>query len=383
MDEEQYVCMEDVRDSALRRELEGYLDPGTCSFCGSGTAGVVSFEVFMEEVMSAVYWRFQRANDAGVPREDGDWAEATMNFHEVVQDTLWGAVDWAVADAVEAYDDGDAWVYRDYPWPNLDVAMRRGWRDFCELVYAHDDAVLLPQEERQWGYGMYGPREVLDHICEMAKRLGLIVPLPEGSRLWRSRIADAPVNCTASEMGPPPVRRAAPNRMSPAGVSMFYAAEDARTAQREVTAHRSDLGAQHLTTCAFSVAHYDCWILDLTDLPEVPSIFDHQQRNLYAFADFMQHFAAELTKPIPLDGTQHREYRPTQVFTQYLYRHAPLGVNGIKFRSAQDSDGINYVLFAGPEDCTDAQSQKPEHLLLIEPATMMHMRIEPSDQESV
>lgn len=369
MDEEQYLCLEEVLDRALRRELEGYLDQGTCSFCGGGAAGVVSFEFFMEEVMSAVHWRFQRAGDAGVPREDGDWAEATRDFHEVLQDTLWDAVEWAVADAAEKYDDGDAWVYRDYPWPAVDVSMRQGWRNFCALVHEHGDAVLLPQGVRQSGY----LREVLDDICRMAKRLGLIVPLLEGSMLWRSRIAGAPVDCTASEMGPAPAHCAASNRMSPAGVSMFYAAEDAGAAQREVTAHRSDPTAQsHLTTCAFSVARHDCWILDLTDLPDVPSIFDRQQRNLYSFAEFMQHFAAEITKPIPLDGTQHRDYRPTQVFTQYLRHHAPLGVNGIRFRSAQDSGGVNYVLFAGPEDCTDAQSQKPEHLLLLEPATVTH-----------
>ncbi|MFE2472090.1 RES domain-containing protein [Streptomyces mirabilis] len=377
MDEEQYLCMAEIYDEALQKELRAYLVSGTCSFCGGGGDGVVSFELFMEEVMSAVSWRFQRAGDAGVPREDGDWAEATWDFHEVIQEILWGAVEWAVADAVDEHDDGDAWVYRDYPWPAHDVAMRRGWRDFCKLVDEHDEAILLPAgQDRRWAYGLYGPREVLDHICEMAKKLGLVVPLVEGSQLWRSRLDEKPVACTAKEVGPAPAKYAGPNRMSPAGVSMFYAAEDPSTAQREVTAHRNDPTQTHLTTCAFAVAHHDCWVLDLTDLPEVPSIFDSQRRNLYTFADFMQHFASELSKPVPLDRAQHHEYRPTQLFTQYLQHHMTLGVNGIRFRSAQNSDGINYVLFAGPQDCTDPETQKPEHLLVIEPATAQRTMLE-------
>ncbi|MCE5292392.1 MAG: RES domain-containing protein [Nocardiaceae bacterium] len=55
----------------------------------------------------------------------------------------------------------------------------------------------------------------------------------------------------------------------------------------------------------------------------------------------------ELTLPIVLDGREHIDYVPTQVFTEFLRYAFPEPLDGMVFPSAQ-SDGRNVVLFDGP-----------------------------------
>ncbi|HSH58318.1 MAG TPA: RES domain-containing protein, partial [Acidimicrobiales bacterium] len=62
------------------------------------------------------------------------------------------------------------------------------------------------------------------------------------------------------------------------------------------------------------------------------------------------------TKPPP---SRRCDYVPTQVFTEYV-RHV-LGdrddpVRGIRYGSAVRPDGVSWVLFIGPEGCTEARS---------------------------
>ena len=86
----QLVCLQHIEDSALHKELEGYLEPGTCSFCGSeGDENVVECDQFMEEVMDALRVDYERANDEGVPREDGYWGIATVPSEELVEEICW------------------------------------------------------------------------------------------------------------------------------------------------------------------------------------------------------------------------------------------------------------------------------------------------------
>ncbi|WP_146060416.1 RES domain-containing protein [Amycolatopsis sp. CA-128772] len=59
---------------------------------------------------------------------------------------------------------------------------------------------------------------------------------------------------------------------------------------------------------------------------------------------FLHRFAADLGKPIALDGREHIEYVATQVVTEYLRFVSSNAVDGILYRSAQN-DGVCCVLF--------------------------------------
>ena len=62
-------------------------------------------------------------------------------------------------------------------------------------------------------------------------------------------------------------------------------------------------------------------MIDMTALPELPSLFEDVAQR-YDTVLFLRRFAEDIVLPIELDGREHIEYVPTQVFTEYL-RYVP------------------------------------------------------------
>jgi len=125
---------------------------------------------------------------------------------------------------------------------------------------------------------------------------------------------------TAKDLGAPPPEAAAQSRMSPAGIPMFYAADDAETALAEtVDPPRTRVKAATIGT--FETTD-DCRIVDLRRLPAPPSYFDDspEARALQAPLGFLHGFRHDVSARIERDGRIHVEYVPTQVVCEYL-RH--------------------------------------------------------------
>ncbi|AQA04016.1 hypothetical protein BVC93_18070 [Mycobacterium sp. MS1601] len=106
----------------------------------------------------------------------------------------------------------------------------------------------------------------------------------------------------AADLGSPPASRAAANRMSPAGIS----------------------------------------------------IFDAASRLQYCGLRFLQQFVSDVTLPVELDGREHIDYVATQVFTEYVRYAFPTHVDGLMFPSTQGG-GNNVVVFVGPDACANAR----------------------------
>ena len=93
-------------------------------------------------------------------------------------------------------------------------------------------------------------------------------------------------------------------------------------------------------------------------MPDAPSIFDGVEANLERPAiTFLHEFVADLTKPIVKDGSEHVEYVPSQVVTEYV-RYRLVGkigepILGIRYRSARVQNGVGCVLFFAQEDLQD------------------------------
>jgi hypothetical protein len=115
-------------------------------------------------------------------------------------------------------------------------------------------------------------------------------------------------------------------------------------------------------------------LIDLTNLPDLPSIFDGAARKRYFVLRFLQKFVDDITLPVELDGQEHIDYVPTQVFTEY-FRHAfPSAVDGLMFPSTQ-GPGNNVVLFFGPASCSDVGSMTGETTLLLDTGTLQISRV--------
>jgi RES domain-containing protein len=150
------------------------------------------------------------------------------------------------------------------------------------------------------------------------------------------------------DFAPPPVERALrSNRMSPAGVVMFYGSDHPKTAQLEID-DDPKLGIVVGTFRTVREAH----VLDLTLLPRRLGFFEQQSDssdiNRYALA-FLHSFVESVAAKVEPGSREHIDYVPTQVVTEWfrtVFHFGKSSLDGIIYPSTQNPGGHSVVLFA-------------------------------------
>lgn len=358
------VCLECIHDEGLRRSVSESMTEPACTFCGRDSGDeddpiAADFEVLMTAVIGAIRFLYDRSeetlywSDDVTPRYDS-W---------VVADAVCaGAVADNVLEAIEDVLDPDEWN-EDPGALRPDVALARAWDDFAEKVKYKTRFVFLSiPEEHSTQPDEFTTSEILDALVKIIQARGALRDLPGGTNFWRGRMVDKPepLELSASTLGSPPPMRASANRMSPAGISMFYGCSDVATVVAEIGAH----SPQRYAAVGQFESVRQLTMVDLATLPPVPSLFDPEQRNGYHELRFLHDFARDLSAPIMLDGREHIEYVPTQVVTEYLRWLPSFHVDGLLYTSAQNG-GTSCVIFCGPEGCADKDVTEQAVLRLV------------------
>lgn len=145
------------------------------------------------------------------------------------------------------------------------------------------------------------------------------------------------------ELGPAPYNRVKTNRMSPAGISYLYVAEDKNTAFSECR-----LNGKRAVVAEFKLKE-SLQIVDFsrTSFYSARSIFedDYDHDELW-ISSLLKSFVKEITMPVDDKVEDHSyDYAATQVIAEYLRsKH----YDGICFKSSV-GEGKSYVLFCGPD----------------------------------
>ncbi|OBF98883.1 RES domain-containing protein [Mycolicibacter sinensis] len=379
---DQALCPAHIGDPVLNAVITANLTETSCSYCpatgGDEESPVATpLDTFLEAFMVGVHFLYEPAEYSGVPVAEGKRITTVYDSDEVV----WTAMDHATAgrgdsdtlttDIAAAFTT-PAWVDKDWQRLSPDRVMHHSWESFKTLVkhstrFFFGSMISDPDDEALPATGFFA--ELSRLIAEIPE----IYPSP-CPPLYRGRMAptepDTEKYSSATELGPPPPERATANRMSPAGISMFYGSTDIDTAIAEIGAHSS---YGHAVTGEFTPAR-EIRLIDLTKLPGLPSIFDPSLRERYYAILFLREFICDLTLPIDLDGREHIDYVPTQVFTEYLRYAFPARVDGLMFASSQ-GPGANVVLFYGPEFCSDKGVENEYTRLSLDPGSVRKHRV--------
>lgn len=112
----------------------------------------------------------------------------------------------------------------------------------------------------------------------------------------------------------------------------------------------------------------DLTLVDLTNVPSMPSIFEPGSRNKRHNIKFLRAFIRDITKPVCKNGLEHIDYVPTQVVSEYL-RHilkiSGKSLDGIVYQSSRPGGSEACVLFFDSSSCVDrVQGERGEELLL-------------------
>lgn len=343
------VCTDHLTDAHLLDRIGPALTSGRCSFCARSSRSrpiVVDLRLLASIVMDGVAEKYEQKSHY----------RKGISAAQAIEEVCSGAVEPPVVRAVKSCADPGTWHRRDTRGEGTGPAIEP-WPMFRDRIQHEQRFTLLS-----------GPARIamLDMVSAVIEQLELIRMLPAGHQVWRGRMHryTSRPGFVAATIGTAPRDKAAANRMSPAGVSVFYGSADVTTAVAEISAHDP---RPYAAVAAFELTR-PIAVIDLAHTLRPPSVFHPQYRSLLGPVEFIRAFSADMSKPVRLDGREHSAYVPTQLLTEYFRWLSPLQVEGIVFRSSQN-DGINYGLFTGPEGCVDAHAVDTAAMLRLQPQT--------------
>ncbi len=362
---DKYVCSYCFSDYAIKDFIVSEEKTGNCSYCYNQDVVVADFDHVIAFIMEGVRTEWGNPVDEGIAWEsqEGGWQWDISS----TADVLFGNIGLEVGERLQEdilQSTGDnQWVKKDPYVLAKDKALMFGWEGFSELVKHQARYVFFraPSTLDEYSYDEIDPVSILEQIAYISDDLNLIQALTAGTKILRIRVTKPGESLSfASELGTPPIEYATfSNRMSPAGIPMFYGAFEYQTALKETYTPVS--GATKNIVCGTFELKTDMHALDLTSLPDIPSIFDEEERYLRSAIIFFHEFVKDLSKSVLKDDREHIEYVPTQIVTEYfkhLFHHAGDDnvrdrVYGIIYPSSQHDGGKACVLFASNEQCVD------------------------------
>lgn len=367
---EKYVCSDCFGDYAIKSFIEAQAVSTKCNYCRTESSEPIAANMddVIEFILDGISTEWGDPNNEGVPWEGG-WVWPVTDSYDLILDEIQLDANPKVNEAIinAIYD--REWVKREYRGAD---PMLSGWALFVEEIKHHRRYFFGLKEEDQISFDIL-PSQFLNRLGKEISELNLIKSIKSSDIIYRTRIHDPDIAfSSAAELGPPPAEAAIyPNRMSPAGIPMFYGSFDVDTAIKE-TFHNKDNRPAVATIAKFKPLH-EIKVLDLTSLPDTPSIFDEGRSYLRPNIIFLKSFVEELSKPIEKNDKSHIEYVPTQVFTEYI-RHAYKDEDdnkfeGIIYPSSVNPLGISCVLFVDNDECCDqgaAERKWKPYILVLE-----------------
>jgi len=364
-----FVCPDCLYDYALANVAMTKASSFQCSYCAK-TGQSIPIAADMNDVMPtiveglALEWGDPNNEGVAYVTREGGWLGQVLDSYELLDAIGFEAESADLVDDICLSLTNDQWCQRDYNRLLPQDELTFSWRDFSNALkyriryvfYRAAEPVTLVPPERP-------SHEILDNLGSFSKGFKLIHKIPVGTSLFRARIHSWRKKLSdIHDLGPPTAVQAKfSNRMSPAGIPMFYGSLDKKTAIQEVTRIRGENDfidrimrffswPKRVTSAEFKTTK-EFLVLDLTKIPDCPSLFDVRRHGERAACIFLNEFVEDISRPIKKDGREHIEYVPTQVVTEYfrhIYRHTDdQKIMGIIFPSAV-GPGVSVVLFVGP-----------------------------------
>lgn len=354
-----YICADCVEDEFLKKWIiDNSTKTETCDYCGEEQPVVFMNDLMNNLIMNYIFNIYENVDDSymGYDSEDGEYFGNTYDKDDIISD---------IADSIS----NNTEVIEDIKEAILDITFckndpyslddnqryRYSWDDFTKLVKYKTRYFFLTSKRKNFSEILM-PIEILSIIAEKTKNLGLIKIIPTNTDFFRARIYNKNTEkiYDGCHLGSPPEECAQNGRMNARGISCFYASDDKEISKKEIL--NEDLKPNEELVIAKFKNLRDLKILDLTAISrlDMPSIFDLENYDNRETILFLRALNNELIRPI--ENLQDIEYVPTQIFAEYFKLEEKL--DGIKYNSSKDNNGICYVLFFNNEQCIDDDSKE-------------------------
>jgi len=360
------MCFACIGEQYLRGEIRGMGKRAKCSYCGK-TRRSYSVGELAERIETAFEQHYVRTSDQpndyqSMLLHDRESSYEWYRGGEPVTDAIMNAADipqQAAEDIQKVLEDkhddleltqmGEETEFADdshYEEKGAsDEVWREEWRNFENS---------LKTEAR------FFSRTAANHLTSIFDGIDelrthderpLVVDAGPGTNfhtLYRARVFQSDDKLEAAlcrpdtQLGSPPPLLAAAGRMNARGISVFYGANDQKTAIAEV---RPPVGSQ-VAVAQFEIVR-KLRLLDLTAVSDVRvtgSIFDLGLAGRMERAVFLRSLSSRITRPVMPDDELF-EYLVTQAVADFLATESSVPIDGIVFPSVQAAgDVLNVVL---------------------------------------
>lgn len=360
------VCTNCFDDIGIKKFIStnGPLD-GECDYCKDESGSTCDFETAMEHIIGSIHleWSHPEQDGMSYNTREGGWLGKVVDTWELFATINFEANNPNLTNLIYNSIIDDQWCQRDHRSLSDDQIYIYGWNSFAQFVLHEARYVFFKTVPSNYDVNQHdemNPVAILESLSTMVKKLDLITSINVDQSFYRVRIVDQDISLTtADELGAPPTEYCKiANRMSPAGISMFYGSFSESTAIKET--YDFDKSIEKKAVCGVFKPTKDLKVLDLTKIPKIPSLFEeefHEARNAIIF---LHDFLKDFTKPILRDDRIHIDYVPTQIVAEY-FRHCFTTKNGEKlhgviYPSSKDKGKSSIVLFANNSQCQDNNS---------------------------
>jgi hypothetical protein len=341
------VCSGHIDDYAIKRFIKQNGEKNTCDYCGKERLAVQLEDLmfFVTDALSHFYT--DPANFMPYVSAEGGYLGEVSDAWELLENLgLEVADDELNDDMYNSFDFSNGWSEeygnaRDYHSEN--------WTNFKHVVKNESRFLFTANRSFMAGGHAFSAKGFLKEIGKLILSQKMMTILPKGISIFRCRQHTTRNEVTEVKHICAPENHFVklPNRMSPAGISMFYGAFKSATAKVE-TVDSSDASKPFYTMTEFRTKS-ELNLIDLSKVPLLPSAFDQGKWNIYYLIDFLYDFVDDFTKPILRDGKEHVEYVPTQIVTEYfrfkLGKTFKRQIDGIIYPSSKNKKSNACVLF--------------------------------------
>ncbi len=368
------VCGNCMMDESIKKYIEEHACSTICDYCGYEDDEeeyiAADMDDVMEFIIDAIKLEWGNPDDEGVGYDSKEGGYLGAEIYDG-----WDFAEYILCDEANIENEilindikdkllDTTWCKVDpYRLPD-DELLFFTWKTFSEQVKHKTRYVFYKTTEESFlDEEIHNPYEVIDIIGSSVEKLGLLKYLPE-QKVYRARVSSkGEYFKEAKEIGTPPKEYAInSNRMSPAGIPMFYGGSDEETALLEVNYSPGE----HVVATIGEFTITDSFLmLDLTSIPNIPSIFNEEERENRWIIKFFKSFLSDFIKPVEKDGKEHIDYVPTQIITEY-FRHifrteSKESIDGIIYPSSKNGRKA-YVLFVENGEFNEKLESPKVHL---------------------
>ncbi len=356
-----YVCEDCFNDYGLQEIVISLNEKGRCSYCEQQDKFVISMDLLVDYVIAAIKTEYDIPEN-GLAIDEGSFVEPPGGIL-YTNDILYEedvCSNSAIIDDIHDILSDRWWVRKDFYGLDEHQDLKFNWDSFKDIV-KHQNRFFFHRIETSVEYSRFvEPFQILGEISNFFNVENFIQHIPIGYEIFRARYMAKKDNFSSpEELGPPPIGKSKfPNRMSPAGISMFYGSENEDTALLEINANKGQYciakwkSIRELLVLDLIIhTHISNGIIYLNNYP---SLFDENRNHHRYKYSFIINFIRDICATVNKDGLEHIEYIPTQVVSEYLrtiFRtNTGERLDGIRFVSSINGNN-NLVLFESSIDC--------------------------------